>query len=186
MIREAKRRLRREVRSRVLGMDPAERAREEAALRDAFWGLPGVAGAVHLLLYVTAFPDEIDLDPLLIGAIERGHRLICPRVDRAARALRLHRIDDPRRDLEAGTLGIREPRPGAPEVSPGEVDWALVPGVAFDRRGYRLGRGGGYYDRLLPALRPGVPRWALALRCQVVPQIPVESHDQRLTDILVT
>ena len=53
----------------------------------------------------------------------------------------------------------------------------LVPGLAFDARGYRLGRGAGHYDRLLPTLRPDAPRWALALDCQLVEGLPIEPHD---------
>ena len=59
-------------------------------------------------------------------------------------------------------LGIPEPRPDLPEVPPAAVDWALVPGLAFDERGFRLGRGAGYYDRLIPLLRPDAICWASA------------------------
>ncbi len=94
--------------------------------------------------------------------------VLCPRVDRRARRLSLHRVADPAAELSPGVLGIPEPRPDLPEVTPAAVDWALVPGLAFDERGFRLGRGAGYYDRLLPLLRPDATCWALCLSCQLV------------------
>ncbi len=64
-----------------------------------------------------------------------------------------------------------------------EVDWALVPGLAFDEQGFRLGRGGGYYDRLLPQLRPDATCWAICLSCQLMHALPVEPHDAPLNGI---
>ena len=93
-------------------------------------------------------------------------------------------IDDLDADLEPGTLGIPEPAPDCPEVEPEAVDWVLVPGLAFDAAGYRLGRGAGHYDRLLPTLRPDAPRWALAFDCQWVDDLPVEPHDVPLDGIV--
>ncbi len=183
-VRAAKRRLRTAMVARILALEPEIRRRDEAVLADRFARLPGFAGAKTVLLYVTAFPEEIATGPLLEQTLSQGKRLLCPLVDRAQRRLRLYRVDDPARDLIPGTLGIPEPRPDGREVEPGAVDWVLVPGLAFDPQGYRLGRGAGYYDRLLPTLRPGVPRWALCLDCQWVDRLPVEPHDAALDGIV--
>ena len=67
------------------------------------------------------------------------------------------------------------------DAAQGEI---LVPGLAFDARGYRLGRGAGHYDRLLPRLRPEVSRWALILDCQWVEDLPVEPHDIPLDGVV--
>ena len=81
---------------------------------------------------------------------------------------------------------LRSPPPSSPTyparcpaIDPTEVDLVLLPGVAFDRRGGRLGHGAGCYDRLLPGLRPDCVRVAAAFSLQVVPEVPVEPHDQR-------
>ena len=58
-----------------------------------------------------------------------------------------------------------------------------IPGVAFDERGYRLGRGAGHYDRLLPAMRADAVCWAFCLSCQLVPRLPIEPHDVPLDGI---
>jgi 5-formyltetrahydrofolate cyclo-ligase len=82
-----------------------------------------------------------------------------------------------------GVLGILEPRASLPEIPADAIDWALIPGVAFDDRGYRLGRGAGHYDRLLPGMRPDCICWAVCLSCQLVPSLPVEPHDVPLEGI---
>src|SRR4051812_10414321 len=133
-----KRALRRAVIARILALDPAQRRREEAELADRLVTLPGFAAAGTVLMYVAAFPEEIATGPMLAEALRRGQRLVCPRVDRPARALRLHQVEDLQADLVRGPLGIPEPRPDRPEVPPADIDWALVPGLAFDARGFRL------------------------------------------------
>jgi 5-formyltetrahydrofolate cyclo-ligase len=176
--------LRRELVGRILALDPDVRRAQEAALADRFAALPGFVGADTVLLYVTAFPEEIATGPMIGLSLALGKRLVCPRVDRAARRLRLYEVRDPSSDLRRGTLGIPEPRPSCPEVGPEQIDWALVPGLGFDDRGFRLGRGAGHYDRLLPTLRPDAPRWALALDCQWVDALPVEPHDVPLDGVV--
>jgi 5-formyltetrahydrofolate cyclo-ligase len=164
-------------------MDPDDRRAQESALVEAFPRLPGWSGARTVLLYVTAFDDEIGTGPMLAIALDAGRRVVLPRVDRSEHRLRLHAVRDPRRDLTSGVLGIPEPSATLPEVPAEAIDWALIPGVAFDERGYRLGRGAGFYDRLLPSMRPDCPCWALCLGPQLVPGLPVEPHDVPLDGV---
>jgi 5-formyltetrahydrofolate cyclo-ligase len=183
IIRAQKRVLRREMVARILAMDPRERSRQEDALAERLGSLPGFTKAQSVMLYVTAFPEEIDTTPLLRLVLELGKRLVCPRVDSTAHRLRLYQIEDLASDFTPGVLGIREPCPGRPELMPDQIDWLLVPGLAFDERGFRLGRGGGYYDRFLPTLSRATVRWALAFEPQYVDSLPIEPHDQRLDGV---
>src|SRR4029079_17140289 len=85
-------------------------------------------------------------------------------------------------ELAVGAYRILEPRPelrGLPEkqIDVRELDLIVVPGVAFDRRGARMGHGFGYYDRLLKSARPETPLVALAFECQLFDEIPTEGHD---------
>ena len=176
--------LRREVVARVLAMKPDRRREQEAGLLGLFPTLPGYGEAETVLLFASAFPEEYDTAPFLRHAFGQGKQVICPRVDRAADRLRLHRVADPTTDFRAGMLGIPEPRRRCPEVAPSAIDWVLVPGLAFDASGYRLGRGRGHYDRLLPTLRPEAGRWALALDPQWVEALPIEAHDQPLDGVV--
>lgn len=82
--------------------------------------------------------------------------------------------------MEAGPHGVREPRNGHPAPAP---DLVLVPALAYDRAGFRLGRGGGFYDRWLGG-HPGVKTLGLAFACQVVENLPREEHDIRVDAVL--
>ena len=99
--------------------------------------------------------------------------------------LDLHTGQDIVLDTAPGYRGIPEPAAELPRVAIEDVDWVLVPGVAFDIHGRRLGYGGGYYDRLLALLRPGVLRVAGAFDLQVVAQVPAAPHDL-IVDVIVT
>jgi 5-formyltetrahydrofolate cyclo-ligase len=116
-------------------------------------------------------------------ALAAGKVVVAPRVDPPARMLRVFRITDPDRDLETGYHGIPEPRTSCPEVALDRVDWVLVPGVAFDASGRRLGYGGGFYDRLLPFIAKAAPRVAGVFEMQIVDEVPTAPHDVRVDAI---
>jgi 5-formyltetrahydrofolate cyclo-ligase len=140
------------------------------AARIAAWDAFQRAGCV--LAYL-ATPSEVQTGGLLRAAAPR--RVCVPAVvgsDLVLRALA------PGARLVRGVLGIREPAE-AMAVDPAEVDLALVPGVAFDRAGHRLGRGGGYYDRLLPRLTRATT-CGLAFREQVLPALDPAPWDVAL------
>jgi 5-formyltetrahydrofolate cyclo-ligase len=132
-----------------------------------------------------AFRSEWETRPLLAAALALGKTVVVPRVDRPSRMLELHAISDLGRDIAPGYLGIDEPLPHCASVEPTAIDWVLVPGVAFDLSGHRIGYGGGYYDRLLPSLRRDAPRIAGAFELQIVERIQAAPHDVRI-DAIVT
>jgi 5-formyltetrahydrofolate cyclo-ligase len=114
---------------------------------------------------------------LFAAARAAGKTVALPRVDGAARMLELHAVTDIAADTAAGYRGIPEPLATCPPVAVESVDWVLVPGVAFDLAGRRLGYGGGYYDRLLALLPPDTPRLAGAFDLQIVAHVPAARHD---------
>jgi 5-formyltetrahydrofolate cyclo-ligase len=175
--RHQKRALRRSIKESILGLDPDVRAAAEAELIARFPALPGYAAAHTVLLYVSAFAEEVNTRSFFLHALAAGKRVLCPRVQRAEHRMRLFQITSLSANVEPGILGIPEPRDGCAEVAAAEVDWALIPGLAFDCRCYRLGRGGGLYDRLLPGMRPDASCWALGFDCQIAPELPIEPHD---------
>lgn len=87
-------------------------------------------------------------------------------------------------DLQRGQMNVWEPKPHCPPVEIAALDLILVPGLAFTRDGARLGRGGGYYDRLLAHPQCRAHRIGIAYDLQIVDSIPVESHDQRVHQII--
>ena len=163
---------------------PADaRAAGSQAIVSRIEALPSLASARTMLLTLP-FRSEWDTRPLANRALRAGKRVVVPRVDRVARMLRLHAVADLDVDIVAGYLGIPEPKASLPAVDPDAIDWVLVPGVAFDAAGRRLGYGGGFYDRLLPLVRTGVPRIAGAFDVQSVDEVPAGPHDRRVDAVV--
>ena len=175
-LREAKVALRRDVLAARDALPAATRAAAAAAIVGRLAALPSFAAARCVLLTLP-YRSEWDTRALVRAAVAAGKIVAVPRVDVATRMLELRAIVDPDADVERGHHGIPEPRSGCPRVEPAAIDWVLVPGVAFDAAGRRLGYGGGYYDRLLPLVPSSSPRIAGAFDLQVVPQVPAAPHD---------
>lgn len=130
--------------------------------------------AHHVLLYC-ATPQEINVHSLLSDII--GKQWHFPRCA-ARRTLSVRRVySGLRGDWTISRFGIEEPPPDSPEVAPEALDLVIVPALAFDECGYRLGYGGGYYDRFLPRLRPDCVTVGLMLDALVVTALPAEPHD---------
>jgi 5-formyltetrahydrofolate cyclo-ligase len=183
-LREAKRRVR-ELAQRARDALAAEaRAAASRRIAAAMTALPSYATACTLLV-VLPFRTEWNSRLVAAAALAAGKAVVAPRVNAATRMLTLHRVVDLDRDFAPGYRGIPEPRGGCPEAAPDTIEWALVPGIAFDARGRRLGYGGGYYDRLLPLLPRGATRVAGAFEVQIVPEVPVAPHDLAV-DFIVT
>jgi 5-formyltetrahydrofolate cyclo-ligase len=183
-LRDAKLALRRETIARRDALDRESRAAAGAAIVARLVALPSFAAARTVLLTLS-FRSEWDTVPLVRAALAAGKSVAVPRVNAESRMLELLAIADPVRDVGSGHLGIPEPLPYCPPVAPHAIDWALVPGVAFDRDGGRLGYGGGYYDRLLPLLSPRAARVAGAFDLQIIDRVPAGPHDV-LVDAIVT
>lgn len=135
---------------------------------------PGAAVAAYLPV-----KDEFDPLPLAAAAHRLGHAVCMPTIAGRAEPL-LFRRWRPGSATVAGAMGIPEPPPRAPPVVP---DLLLVPMMAFDGEGYRLGYGGGFYDRTLAALRAGNPQLLAVGVCFAdleVPRLPRDAHDRRL------
>lgn len=180
-IPESKAALRSEIAKRLAGL-PIEFRRSQSQLAvDRVAQHPAWASAGTVFLFVP-FGTEIDLWPLAILAKTAGKRVCVPAFDAALRAYRPKELPDPTRDLVSGRMGIREPGPGCAWFDPAALDFLIVPGLAYDPKGGRLGRGRGHYDRLLPHSR-GVT-CGVGFDEQIVPQVPVESHDVKLNAVL--
>lgn len=129
-------------------------------------------------LYVST-GGEASTRAILAACFAEGRAVALPRVDGGE--IRLHLVKS-FAELVPGKFGIEEPRADLPEVADTEPDLFLVPGVAFDLRGHRIGYGKGFYDRLLARTR--APVVALAYRFQLVHRIPDESHDRPVHHLL--
>jgi 5-formyltetrahydrofolate cyclo-ligase len=120
-----------------------------------------------------ALPDEVPIAALRLDAT------LLPRLGDDG-SMTIHR-DDGRR--ERHPLGVEQPTIDAPAVDPADIAAVLVPGRVFDRDGFRLGRGGGHYDRLLPRLAPDVPVVGVTVANRLVDRLPREPHDVPMTHL---
>jgi 5-formyltetrahydrofolate cyclo-ligase len=127
------------------------------------------------ILFFAPLPGELDLWPLLVEALHAGKTVGLPRYIPAQRSYAAIEIKDLAQDLAVGHFGIREPRSGDRIFPLNRLDLALVPGVGFDSSGHRLGRGKGYYDRLLAGIKG--TKCGVAWDFQVLDAIPAELHD---------
>ena len=171
-LRDASRRARR-------GMSVIDRARASAKCVARLVTLPEVATAASIALYA-AMPDEADPFDAVDYLASRGVRVLLPRV--RGEAIEFVALSDVEA-MRSGFRGINEPT-GPVDETP-ELDVVVVPGLAFDLRGGRLGQGGGHYDRLLSGLPKRTLRVGLSLHVQVVDEVPREDRDE-LIDVLVT
>jgi 5-formyltetrahydrofolate cyclo-ligase len=160
--------------ARRAGCDPAlGRRLAEHILRDA----PPPPGAIVAGFWPMG--PEIDIRPILLALHGRGHRIVLPVTPKRGNPLRFRQWQ-PGDVLARGPLGTSQPGPEAAELTP---DWLLVPLLAFDRAGRRLGYGGGYYDRTLASL-PGATAIGVAYACQEVDEVPAGVDDAPLAAVV--
>lgn len=137
------------------------------------------AGSVLLF---APMPVEPNIWPLLAEVLGAGKTVGLPRFDVVTQNYSAARVQDLRKDIVTGHFGIREPAAGCAEIPLSHLDLLLVPGVAFDWHGHRLGHGKGYYDRLLAGVR-GV-KCGIAFDGQMANEIPTGPSDVRMDFIL--
>lgn len=167
------------LRERMLRMRAAipeeERRRRTARVEARVVALPEVAAAGTVLLFYS-FGSEIGTGALLRRLHDEGKRLLLPYLEGRKMEAAEVRAGDP---LAPTGYGPREPARRRP-VDPEEVDVVITPGLAFDRRGHRLGHGAAHYDRFLTRLRPAALRIGIGFAEQLVEELPTEPHDQLL------
>jgi 5-formyltetrahydrofolate cyclo-ligase len=159
----------------------AMRASHSAAITERLLQLPEYRQAGTVLGYMN-FGAEYASELWIQRVLADGKKLVLPRVNHHTSQLDLYRVDDPEIQLEAGLWGIREPIVERCEklVMLNEVEFALLPGVAFSRDGARLGYGRGFYDKLLARMTIQPALVAAAFGLQIVEQIPQESTDVKV------
>ncbi len=147
--------------------------------------LPEYRRAATVMAYVD-FRNEVHTASILENALHQNKRLLIPITDVPNKKLIPSQVLHFPDDLTPGTWGILEPKPQCVRpVDPGEIDLVIVPGVAFDTAGNRMGYGGGFYDRFLPGTRVDTTLVSMAFELQVRSNVYPAEHDVRI-HILVT
>lgn len=178
-LKETKTQLRRswkEVRASVPDRDNKNRQIQEKFLTDS-----AMKQAKSVFLYLS-FGSEVDTIPILEELLRRGVRVSVPRCHKETRTMDAVAITH-LSQLKPGAYGILEPEPALPIISPKEIDLAVVPALAFDKEGYRLGYGGGYYDRFLAEFS-GISV-GLAFSDCITEHLPREEFDKPV-DVVIT
>lgn len=181
---EEKQTLRKQVLARRSALSAQERERFSAQAVRHLQQLEPLAGCRTVLIFYP-FRDEIDTRAFMALAARRGQEIWLPLTDTKEKEI-VPYLYAGEESLRQGVWGIREPNPDIAQRANLELLEAIVvPGVAFDSHGGRLGYGGGYYDRFLAKLERKPPLIGFAFSCQLVDQVPLEEHDY-LLDYLVT
>lgn len=177
--------LRREVLARRDKLSGEERQRKSELVMARLCELAPFAQAEMVFTYIN-FRSEVETMPLVRQCLKAGRKISVPVTMREESRLVACRITDPDRELHTGYCNIPEPDPAtAAVINPQEIEVVLLPGSVFDRRGGRLGYGGGFYDRFLEYEAPKAVRIGLAFELQVVENLPLMPHD-KLLHYLVT
>lgn len=157
-------------------LDPAERAARSRQIAGRLYAHPLWPPSRSVHLFIGALEGEVETREIAAGALAAGKRVYCPRVRWTPRGLDSFEIGS-LADLQRGPRGLWEPSPARARRAGADErpDVILVPGLAFDREGGRIGHGAGLYDRFLAST--DAPRVALAFSLQVIDRVPAEDHD---------
>ena len=184
-MKEEKKALRKDVLSRCELLPHEDVAAFSGSISEKLFALPEYQAAKTIMFFVNFNKEVVTLD-MIPHSFSHGKRVIVPKTVQKERRMILSEIFDVKEDLAPGLWGILEPKKDKLRpVDAKEIDFVVVPGVAFDEQGNRLGYGGGFYDRFFNDLREGVPLVAVTYELQMVPQVPVAEWDRQV-DIIIT
>lgn len=175
-----KNRLRSKIRAALEKISPAVRAVESIELCERLKvQMPGA----HTILFFAPLPDELDIWPVLEQSLALGSVCALPFFNAESKSYRAKVIKRVATDVVPGKFGVREPAENCENILLNRFDLVLVPGMAFDLQGNRLGRGRGFYDRLLPE--------ASGIKCGIcydhqllAEKIPTEPHDWKVDFVM--
>ncbi|MDA0366721.1 MAG: 5-formyltetrahydrofolate cyclo-ligase [Chloroflexi bacterium] len=184
--RAAKAALRAEMLSARRSLDPDVRRVLSLSIAERVVRMPAYRGARVLHAYIGSVDGEVETRDLVERALRAGKRVICPRAERRPRRLEHYEITT-LDDLELTSFGLWEPILARTRLVPADelattLDLVLVPGIVFDRQGWRIGFGAGYYDRFLAGVQATAV--ALAFSLQLRATVPHEPHDVPLDRII--
>ena len=161
-----------------------ERRRSSEAIWQKVTRLTAFRRAKTVCCYVS-LPYEVQTWRMMEEMLVKGKRVVVPVAQPKTKRLQLSEVRNPTAELARGAHGVWEPIPSARRpVRVRDLDVVLVPGIAFDRRGHRLGHGHGYFDRFLARVPKDIPTVGLAFRFQLLDRLPTTAHDHPVQRVL--
>ncbi len=184
-IQITKSQIREEIAQKIAALSTKEIAEKTKAIEDRLFDFANFLESKIALMYVNN-QNEIQTKNILLRAFHYSKIVVLPAYNPENFEMLLKKVDNLKKDLQMGPRNILQPHDTRCKIVPIEkIDIAIIPAVALDEKGARIGSGEGYYDRLIPNLSITTRKVALALEAQIIPQVPIESHDKHV-DIIIT
>jgi 5-formyltetrahydrofolate cyclo-ligase len=184
-IKQTKARIRNEIIAALESLSESEIETRTQIIEARLFDFANFYEAKILLMFIDR-PYDIKTGSIIRKCRSFHKIIVLPAFEPQKFKTRLYKVDNIDRDLHIGPRGCLEPNPSRCKEVPLEcLDIAIVPGIAFDEKGARLGYGDGYYDRLLPRLPSTTRKVAVGFESKILPHVPMESHDRHV-DIVVT
>lgn len=184
-IQKTKSDIRKDMAAAIGKLTAGELAEKTKEIENRLFDFANFLEAKIVLMYI-GHQHEVRSQDILRRTLKLSKIVVLPLVKTDAKKIKLYKIDDPEKDLKPGPNGILQPDVERCRPVPIDcIDIAIVPGIAFDEKGGRIGPGDGFYDRLIPQLPVTTRKVALTMDCQVLPQVPIDSHDKHV-DIIIT
>lgn len=184
-IKLAKEQIRKDIAKTLNSLTEKQRTEKAKAIESKLFGFANFLEARITLLYIDG-DNEVRTKSILKRAYDFTKIVVLPAFDPERLKVAILKVDHPDKDLVPGPRGVLEPNPARCKPVPlQKIDIAIIPGLAFDEKGARIGSGHGYYDRFIPDLPATTRKVALAFEEQIIPQVPTESHDKHV-DIIIT
>jgi len=184
-IQIVKSQIREEIAEKFAALTPNEIDEKTKAIENRLFDLANFLEAKITLLYVNN-EHEVLTENILKRAYSYNKIVVLPVYNTENFEMELKKVDNLEKDLNPGPRDILQPDESRCKVVPiDKIDIAIIPAVALDEKGGRIGSGKGYYDRLIPRLAITTRKVALAFEAQIIPQVPIESHDKHV-DIIIT
>ena len=184
-IKEKKRELRKNIGKKIAVLSEDEVTKKNTAIEQRLFEFANFLEARIVLFYIN-IGGEVATTNLIKKSYEYNKIVVLPVFNPSNNTFRLMKVDNIATDMVEGPRKVMEPNPKKCKVVPIEcIDIAIIPGIAMDEKGGRIGPGDGFYDRLIPELPVTTRKVGLAIENQIIPQIPMESHD-KYVDIVIT
>jgi len=184
-ISAAKIQIRADIANTISALSESEILEKTSAIGNRLFEFANFLESKIALLYVNG-NLEVQTQSIIQKSYNYNKIVVLPAFDPEGFQMKLMKVDSSEQELTPGPRGVLEPDASKCKVVPiDRIDIAIIPGLAFDEKGGRIGSGTGYYDRLIPRLAITTRKVALTFEEQLVPQVPMESHDKHV-DIIIT
>jgi 5-formyltetrahydrofolate cyclo-ligase len=184
-LKQTKSKIRKDMITTLESLSENEIALKTRKIENRLFDFANFVEANITMLYISG-PGEVSSRNIITYCLDYRKIIVLPAFDPLKFRIRLFKIDNIEKDLKPGSRGMLEPDTARCKPVPVEcLDIAIIPGIAFDEKGGRIGSGEGYYDRFIPKLPITTRKVSIAFEDQIIPQAPMESHDKHV-DIIIT